>query len=160
MSDYECRAHQCRRQAIELRTRAEAAERERDEAAAMLAACYRMAGADCDGDEDWRIAPRALQAVTDLRRDYDEAGDEAEALRRRVAELEAVLRHIRNHSSVTSEQIAVIDALLRGEGRLADAWEKWATSYEASTGDPLQVDLIDRARELRNLLGGTVEEKS
>lgn len=38
----------------------------------MLADCFKMAGADCDGNEDFRIAPRALQAVTDLRRDYDD----------------------------------------------------------------------------------------
>ena len=40
---------------------------------AQLAQCFKIAGEDCDGNEDWRIAPRAVQAVTDLRRDYDDA---------------------------------------------------------------------------------------
>jgi len=41
-----------------------------------LAACYRVAGADTDGDEEWRYAGYALEAVEDLRRDYEEAGEE------------------------------------------------------------------------------------
>lgn len=45
----------------------------RTEHIAMLAECFRLSGADCDGDEDWRIAPRAVEAVRELRTDYDEA---------------------------------------------------------------------------------------
>lgn len=42
-----------------------------------LAECYRLSGADPDGDEDWRLAPRAVAAVRQLRADYDQACDEA-----------------------------------------------------------------------------------
>ena len=46
------------------------------EAKAMLGQCYVMAGADTDGDAPERHAMDALRAVTDLRRDYDAAGEE------------------------------------------------------------------------------------
>lgn len=52
----------------------------------MLADCFRMAGADPDGNEDWRIAPDALRAVTELRRDYDEACDAMHNSAREVGE--------------------------------------------------------------------------
>lgn len=54
----------------------------------MLAECYRESGADPDGNENWRIAPDALAAVRELRKDYAEAIDEASALRERIKELE------------------------------------------------------------------------
>ena len=37
-----------------------------------LAECYRLSGADPDGDEDWRLAPFAVAAVKQLRADHDE----------------------------------------------------------------------------------------
>jgi hypothetical protein len=48
---------------------------ERDDLLNQLGECFRMAGADPDGNENWRLARRALKAVTDLRRDYDENED-------------------------------------------------------------------------------------
>jgi hypothetical protein len=53
-----------------------------------LGQCFRLSGADPDGNENWRLAPRAVDAVRQLRADYDETCDEAEKLRERVAELE------------------------------------------------------------------------
>jgi cell division septum initiation protein DivIVA len=53
-----------------------------------LGQCFRLSGADPDGNENWRLAPRAVDAVRQLRQDYDEACDEAEKLRQRIAELE------------------------------------------------------------------------
>lgn len=44
-----------------------------DEQTSKLAECYRLAGADTDGNEEWRYAPNAPQAVAELRKDYDEA---------------------------------------------------------------------------------------
>lgn len=41
-----------------------------------LAECYHESGADPDGDEDWRIALSAPNAVRELREDYDEACEE------------------------------------------------------------------------------------
>lgn len=39
---------------------------------AQLAECCRLSGADTGDDEDWRLAPRAIQEVRQLRQDYDE----------------------------------------------------------------------------------------
>jgi hypothetical protein len=63
---------------------------------AQLATCFKLSGADPDGNEDWRLAPHAVEEVTRLRNDCDELGDETGALReqltRRTAELEAAKR--------------------------------------------------------------------
>ncbi|KGQ19881.1 hypothetical protein LF41_2388 [Lysobacter dokdonensis DS-58] len=46
-----------------------------------LAECFRVAGGDTDGDNYApRLADRAVQAVSDLRRDYDEACGELDTL--------------------------------------------------------------------------------
>ena len=42
-----------------------------EEALHDLAECYRLSGADPDGNEDWRLAPYAVEAVRELREDYD-----------------------------------------------------------------------------------------
>lgn len=36
-----------------------------------LAECYRLTGADPDGNEDWRLAPGAVQEVARLRKEFD-----------------------------------------------------------------------------------------
>lgn len=36
-----------------------------------LAECYRLTGADPDGNEDWRLAPQAVVEVRRLREDYN-----------------------------------------------------------------------------------------
>ena len=53
-----------------------------------LAACYRLSGADPDGNEDWRLAPYAVEEVTRLREELDEADATVVRLEARVAELE------------------------------------------------------------------------
>lgn len=40
-----------------------------------LAECYRLTGADPDGNEDWRLAAHAVEAVREFRQEYDEASD-------------------------------------------------------------------------------------
>lgn len=40
---------------------------------AQLAECYRLSGADPDGNEDWRLAPYAVQEVRRLRAESDES---------------------------------------------------------------------------------------
>ena len=37
-----------------------------------LAECFRLSGADPDGNEDWRLAPRAVEEVRRLRSERDE----------------------------------------------------------------------------------------
>lgn len=36
-----------------------------------LAQCYKLTGADPDGNEDWRLAPHAVEEVRRLRNEYD-----------------------------------------------------------------------------------------
>jgi signal transduction histidine kinase len=57
------------------------------EAIADLAECYRLSGADPDGNEDWRLAPSAVAEVRRLRHDYDEACTEACELRAALSAL-------------------------------------------------------------------------
>jgi hypothetical protein len=79
----------------------------------VLADCFRMAGADPDGNEDWRIAPDALRAVTDLRRDYDEVLDWQDRAEKAGALLRETLRYLdpRHYSEI----IKRITAHLGGE---------------------------------------------
>jgi len=44
-----------------------------EQAQRSLAECYRLSGADPDGNEDWRLARDAVVEVQRLRREYDEA---------------------------------------------------------------------------------------
>ncbi len=37
-----------------------------------LATCYRLTGADPDGNEDWRLASRAVEEVRRMREELDE----------------------------------------------------------------------------------------
>lgn len=37
-----------------------------------LAECYRLTGADPDGNEDWRLAEQAVSEVKRLREEFDE----------------------------------------------------------------------------------------
>ena len=41
-----------------------------------LAECYRLSGADPDGNEDWRLAPRAAEEVKRMRDELDAAQTE------------------------------------------------------------------------------------
>ncbi len=42
-----------------------------DALTAQLAECYRLTGADPDGDEDWRLAQHAVEEVKRLREELD-----------------------------------------------------------------------------------------
>lgn len=52
-----------------------------------LAECYRLTGADPDGNEDWRLAKEAVIAVRELRHDYDATGLALDTLRQEHASL-------------------------------------------------------------------------
>lgn len=54
-----------------------------------LAECFKWSGADSDGNEDWRLAPRAVEEVKRLRADYDA---ESATVARLTQEREAVNR--------------------------------------------------------------------
>lgn len=72
--------------AAKVAARLAAVEAERDEARRMLGECYVLSGADTDGNEpgSGHLWPTAVDAVRELRKDYDEACDaEYEAVRER-----------------------------------------------------------------------------
>lgn len=46
-----------------------------------LATTFKLSGADCDGNEDWRIAPEAVREVTRLRDEADASSKDSMALR-------------------------------------------------------------------------------
>jgi hypothetical protein len=52
-----------------------------------LAECYRLTGADPDGNEDWRLAQHAVSEVRDLRRDHDAYAMQVDNLHDELAEL-------------------------------------------------------------------------
>jgi hypothetical protein len=60
---------------------------ELDEANTRLGECYRATGEDPDGNENWRLAPFAVQAVRGLREENDQLG----------AELDRVAGEVRKH---------------------------------------------------------------
>jgi hypothetical protein len=49
-----------------------------------LAECYKLTGADSDGNEDWRLAPRAVEEVARLRQELDNAEGGLQELQERV----------------------------------------------------------------------------
>jgi len=67
-----------------------------DRMEAQLGACYRIAGADTDGDEDERHAEYAVDAVKELRIDYDDACEEAHQAEAQCDELLAAMENLEN----------------------------------------------------------------
>jgi len=52
-----------------------------------LAECYRLTGADPDGNEDWRLAPRAVAEVRRLRAEHDAAETAIDAMTEQLGAL-------------------------------------------------------------------------
>lgn len=79
-----------------------------------LAECYRLSGADPDGNKDWRLAPRA---VTEVKRLREESDAEIERLQRDLETAQAALTKAGKDKSDSEEQIATLqreNAELRG----------------------------------------------
>jgi hypothetical protein len=120
----------------------------------MLADCFRMSGADPDGNEDWRIAPDALRAVTDLRRDYDEVIDwkaRAEALVIRLGEVTTELEKARKDAGryrflraayADDDQPYIARHGLTDWGK---SYEEWLMEDDADTA--IDAAMHDSARE-------------
>ena len=84
-----------------------------------LAQCFNLGGSDAGGNGDeWRAA-NAVRSVRQLREDYDEACDEGEKLRARIAELEAELERYKL-DPISPIGVALIDRL-RAEVEAKDA---------------------------------------
>lgn len=52
-----------------------------------LAECYKLTGADPDGNEDWRLATHAVEEVRRMREELDMADDEVWHLGQRISAL-------------------------------------------------------------------------
>lgn len=77
----------------------------------IAAACFRLSGADPDGNEDWRLADEAIRAVSDLRHDYDDAGKYYEAEKARAEAAEAKLTALTTERDTLREALERIAAL-------------------------------------------------
>ncbi len=78
--------------------------RERDEARASLAECFRLTGADPDGNEDWRLATSAVDEVRRLRQESDDNGNRADEARATAERLRAALERIAGFAHVDAEE--------------------------------------------------------
>lgn len=89
------------------------------DAVAALAECFRLSGADPDGNADWRLAPRAVREVRRLREEHDELVDDAVYMR-------AALKRANNY--LIDEQpelahLAITDALVTLGPNRGDVYE-------------------------------------
>lgn len=75
---------------------------EHGKAITQLAECYRLSGADPDGNEDWRLAGHAVDAVAGLR---EESGNRAEAAEREAQRLRDALSALVQQWREASERI-------------------------------------------------------
>lgn len=72
-----------------------------------LAECFRLTGADPDGNEDWRLAEDAVDEVKGLRADHDQLGEEIEALRDKLAKAEKRIEDFLNlPDAIPAEEVA------------------------------------------------------
>ncbi len=79
-----------------------------------LAECYRLSGADPDGNEDWRLAESAVNAVRELRKDSDEESAKLEAeLREALQDRDLAVTDNNNIRTELETQAAAIERLLR-----------------------------------------------
>jgi DNA repair exonuclease SbcCD ATPase subunit len=84
----------------------------------MLAECYRLTGADADGNEDWRLAQRAMDEVRRLRRESDAAEARIAGLVRlitagnqQIHEIASALGCLPLFSSIRLHVAAVLDVV-------------------------------------------------
>jgi len=109
---------------------------------AQLATCFKLSGADPDGNEDWRLAPHAVEEVTRLRNDCDELGDETGALReqlaQRTAECDALklvndthMKTVMTLSHIVEQQTAELEAVSNFIGVQYDAESRTWVSGQA-----------------------------
>lgn len=95
-----------------LRGRAERAEAEVARHVTNLAECYRIAGADPDGNTDAVLARDAVRAVMDLRRDYDQACEDDHRLRGEIVKWLAEVRTLRAIAVERKEQVEACEKRL------------------------------------------------
>jgi hypothetical protein len=74
-----------------------------ERAQADLAECFRLSGADPDGNEDWRLAPDAVREVRRLREESDAADDEVADLTAKYHDAESKLYAAINETNERAE---------------------------------------------------------
>jgi DNA repair exonuclease SbcCD ATPase subunit len=127
--------------AVVLRNAAPALLSALEEAESQLAECYRLTGADPDGDEDWRLAPFAVQEVKRFREESDEDEARILALSSQVSSLTRERDHYRSGM-----------ALSIAEDQLRDCRE-WLTKAEAER-DTLKGALTEAQQAIERLSKG------
>lgn len=96
-----------------------------------LGQCFRLSGADPDGNENWRLAHRAVDAVRQLRADYEEACDENDRLLARIAELEAQNQTLTRECSDAEDEAGRLEEELQKEH---DEIDRLRAEVEAKAG--------------------------
>lgn len=66
----------------------------------MLSECYKLTGADPDGNEDWRLAPRAVEEVRRMRQEFDESESRVFRLEDEVVDLEGEIQDLKLNQAV------------------------------------------------------------
>jgi hypothetical protein len=90
-----------------------------------LAECYRLSGADPDGDEDWRLARHAVDEVRRLRKECDDADDENMRLREQLATSAKAIEVLdKLAKDALKENIATLDKLEAAESRVRELEER------------------------------------
>lgn len=84
---------------------------------AALATCFRQSGADPDGNEDWRIAGRAVAEVTRLRAEYDQQAGQILDMEKRIKDLMKI-RAIHKAKFDSGELMVVKKASLVPDGSI------------------------------------------
>lgn len=108
-----------------------------------LAECYRLTGADPDGNEDWRLAPQAVREVSRLRDDHDALSQREITLVERADAAESTLTAaVREARAETEKAISERDEAQRGE-------QEWVF-IAAKNGLDAAERIADAARKARS----------
>jgi hypothetical protein len=120
---------------------------------AQLAECYRLTGADPDGNEDWRLAPHAVGEVKRLREESNQLAEQLAGAK--IREVEAIERSTHWAYQATEEAgcnkpLRTSIALLRqamsatemGSGCVCDSCSTLRIAFNATADESLTVDLL------------------
>lgn len=99
------------------------------EANRCLAECYRLTGTDPDGNEDWRLAPSAVDEVKRLREESDEDS------RCHLADLEELenIFDLSNSGSIGSQVMGAARNIVAERNQLIQKVEELESDYDRRT---------------------------
>ena len=92
-----------------------------------LAECFRLSGADPDGNEDWRLAPDAVQEVRRLREESDAADSQVLAIQSQLSAAQEALKvpAIRYEQCIAHERPVRVGQQTLQFTRQGQGWVRW-----------------------------------